>query len=499
MRFKRIISSFLLAGFTLSASSCGFVIINDVSKDTRSETSSSEETDGGGTTNSGYEYTEFKKYDGGESRKKQAEKYLAELPERDFEGEVFFITTTDSSYISPDESMGAVSRLALERNTEIEDKLNITLLTTVTTSENMLDELKKAVAADLYYTDLLMLPIYTVGTFKMSDTLINLRSLPFFDLDKPYFNSDSSDMTSGGYSTYGVAGDASLSPESFSAVYVNKALLSMLEKEPSELYSEVRDGKWTWDKYLTLTEALGDINASADGQKYYTTTSGSSSDRLPDLIFKASGKDFVSTGIRRVPVVGYTPKTTEKVMDTLEKIYTDPYKIIDASAGGVNIFAKGESLFLIEYTSMMHTLADSVSEWGIVPLPKEAEAGKYRTLVSNKESVFAVPVNHTNGEYAAITLSYLNAASYGYIYDEYVNDAMLHLLRDNYSVEMLDMIIDTPAFDFALAFGNAYPTIAQATYRLIRDCAPYNNLDKYFDERRKTANATMRKYFDLKY
>lgn len=144
-------------------------------------------------------------------------------------------------------------------------------------------------------------------------------------------------------------------------------------------------------------------------------------------------------------------------------------------------------------------MTNSAADWGILPLPKEEERDEYRTLIANTEAVFAVPKNHTNGEFAAITLSYLNAASYGYIYDEYVNYNMLHILRDNESVNMLDMILDTPAFDFAFAFGNAYPTIAQATYQLIRDCAPKNNLEEYFSDRKATANETMRKYFDLRY
>ena len=216
-------------------------------------------------------------------------------------------------------------------------------------------------------------------------------------------------------------------------------------------------------------------------------------------MFKSSGNDYISASIRRVPVVGYTLKNTKKTMNNLYTLYNDENKIVDSSAGAVNIFSKGESAFLIDYLYVMSWMTNSAADWGILPLPKEEERDEYRTLIANTEAVFAVPKNHTNGEFAAITLSYLNAASYGYIYDEYVNYNMLHILRDNESVNMLDMILDTPAFDFAFAFGNAYPTIAQATYQLIRDCAPKNNLEEYFSDRKATANETMRKYFDLRY
>jgi len=147
----------------------------------------------------------------------------------------------------------------------------------------------------------------------------------------------------------------------------------------------------------------------------------------------------------------------------------------------------------------MSWMPGAKADWGVLPLPKGKEADDYRTLISNTELVFAVPKNHTNGEIPAIILSALNAASYGHIYDEYVNYHMAEVLRDNDSINMLEMILTTASFDFALAFGNAYPTIASATYRLIRDCAATNNLDDYFTDRRTTAQTTLKEYFPLKH
>ena len=123
----------------------------------------------------------------------------------------------------------------------------------------------------------------------------------------------------------------------------------------------------------------------------------------------------------------------------------------------------------------------------------------YRTLIANTEQVFAIPAGHTNSDYAAMTLAALNAASCGYLYDEYVNYHMLHTLRDNASVNMLDRILDTAEFDFALAFGNAYPDIANGTYKLIRQCAPYNNLADVYEAAKNRANETMKENFNLRY
>ena len=496
MIFKRIAAAAITSAMLLSFTSCGFIIINDMSGETDSESTPAE----GGSKETGSNETKkgYTKYETSENPKEVAAKYMDELPKRDYDGAAFFITTTNADYISPENTESTVSRLAMIRNAEVEDKLNITLITTVTDSDTMLTELKYAIASDSYYTDLLMPQIYTIGSFRMADTLLNMRTLPFFDLDKPYFNAASSDMTSGGYSTYGVAGDASISPSSFAAIYMNKSLLSSAGADIDEIYSMANNGTWTWDEYIRLTEAVNTLSENT-GVHYYTTTAENTASRLPDLIFKSSGNDYISAGIRRVPVVGYSVKNTQKTMENLYKIYNDKNIITDSSAGGINIFSKGEAAFLIDYLYVMSWMKNSAADWGVLPLPKEEENDEYRTLIANTESVFAVPKNHTNGEFAAITLLYINAASYGYIYDEYVNYNMLHVLRDNDSVNMLDLILDTPSFDFAFAFGNAYPTIAAATYQLIRDVAPKNNLEEYFSDRQKIANATMREYFDLKY
>jgi len=309
-------------------------------------------------------------------------------------------------------------------------------------------------------------------------------------------------MTSGGYSTSGVAGHASIAPSSFTGMFMNKTVLEEAGTDPYAIYDTVAAGTWTWDTAMQYYEAVKTLNGERTENGlpgYYTMTSQNPADRLPDLIFKAEGNDFVKTGRRSVPVIGYTVKSAQSAMDILAKFYNDRYAITDSSAGAVNCFSGGESAFLIDYLYIMSWMPGAKADWGVVPLPKGLETDDYRTLISNTELVFAVPKNHTNGEVPAIVLSALNAASYGYIYDEYVDYHMEDILRDNDSINMVDLILDTASFDFALAFGSAYPTIAASTYRLIRDCAATNNLEDYFTDRKTTAQATMKEYFPLKH
>ncbi len=501
MKFKHIPPLAALitsAALLLPTTSCGFIIVNDMTSEngdggTRSDVSSAETE-----AFTAEEYTPYVPVDNyGVSRR-----YLEELPERDYGGSVFFITTPSADYIDPDNTASVVSRLASERNEDVEERFGVTLITSVTDASTMLSETAQAVAADTYYTDLRVVEVYMVGNFRAADTLINMRTLPFFDIDQPYFNQDSSDMTSGGYSTYGIAGPASIAPSSFAALFMNKTVLEEAGTDPYAIYDSAAAGTWTWDQMLGYYEAVKTLNGEreADGLPgYYTITSQNPADRLPDLIFKAEGNNYISAGRRTVPVLGYTVKSVRKTMDLLAKFYNDRFAVTDSSAGAVNCFSGGESAFLVDYLYIMSWMTGAKANWGVVPLPKGAETDEYRTLISNTELVFAVPKNHTNGEVPAIILSALNAASYGYIYDEYVDYHMEEIVRDNDSINMIDLILDTASFDFALAFGNAYPTVAAATYRLIRDCAPTNNLADYFADRKVTAQETLKEYFPLKH
>lgn len=495
----RVSALLMSAVMLLTSSSCGLIIVNDMSP--AEDETETEKVDTQENENRPAETTKsYTKYINESNGLELSEQYLAELPERNYDGAVFFITTTGDSYISPDDTSTSVSRLAVERNTMVEELLNISIITSVDTSETILTELSQAIAADSYYTDLLMLPVYMIGQFRKEETLINLRSLPFFDIDQPYFNKESSDMTSGGYSTYGVAGDASIAPTSFSAVYMNKDILSAAGIAPDSLYDMAENGTWTWDKLIECSAAVTSfIESGTAGKAFYTITAQETASRLPDLIFKASGNDFIKTERRASPIIGYNERSAANTIKNIQKIYSDPRAIVDSTAGAIACFAGGESAFLVEYLSVMPTITNAEADWGVLPLPKNNEKDNYRTLIANTELVFAVPVNHTNGEYAAITLSALNAASYGYIYDEYVNYSMLNVLRDNDSVNMLDLILDTASFDFALAFGNAYPEIADATYKLIRSAAVSGDFGEKFENLRTKANNTMVKEFDLKY
>lgn len=471
---------------------CGLMVVNDLSGENillhnknivSGETTETKEAE---TVTPFTPYTE-------ENRDTQIERYLSALPELTFDGATVFITSPSFSYLEPDTLDTPVSQKAYERNRMLEERYAISLSTSTRDASTMLTEMQDAVASGTYYSDLVMMPLYTMGQFKSGAVLENLRSLPYLDLEKPYFYQSSVDALSAGYTTWGVSGYASVTQSDFTAVYMNKDLIDNAMMDLP--YDLVEEGTWTWDAFYSYVQAVQTMNAN--GSSFYTVTSQNPASRLADLVFVSCDNKYVLSGEKLIPSISFTAESAATAIEYASRIFADEKSITDPSAGAIGCFSRGESLFLIDYTYVTTWLTNASVDWGILPLPKLTESGKYQTLVSNSTLCFGVPAGTVNTELSSILLSAINAASWEVLNDAYVEHSMIYTLRDNDSVNMLDMILDTATFDFALAFGTSYPNMAAGTYQLIRETAAAGAISANFEDKTSKANMILAEYFPM--
>ena len=239
------------------------------------------------------------------------------------------------------------------------------------------------------------------------------------------------------------------------------------------------------------------LNGQAESPRYYTVTAQNTASRLADLVYASCDNRFVLSGEMLIPSIAFTADNAAPAVEYTNRIYTDDRSITDDSAGAAGCFSRGESLFLIDYVYVASWLTNAAADWGMLPLPKQTEADKYRTLVSITSLIFTVPAGTVNNELASVLLSAINASSYHRLNDAFVEHSMIYTLRDNDSVNMLDLILDTPVFDFSLAFGSAYPNIAAGTYQLIRETAQSGSIGSDFETRSSKANMVLAEYFPM--
>ena len=449
MSYKRLFALLLAIILLLSFMSCGRIIIEDISRDgvdasydTETEEISVPET---------VPCAEFDKYSG-DGGKRQAQKYLDELKNTDCDGLTLFIGTPSSDYISPDDGATELSRFVIERNVAVEQPVNVKLVTAKVNCNTMARELKQSSLAGTGRYDILMLPLNDVGRFAVDGSLIDMQKSSSIDLDKSYFNISSAKAASFGNAVYAVAGDASIMPTSLPAVFINPEILRDSGFDPEKIYADVLSGEWTWDDFIEYSESVGAI------EMFNTVTSQSMAGSFADSVFVAAGNSYLTYGDDGVASVGYDPGSARDAVSYISAIMSDPSASVSADRNSIGDFAAGRTAFAFEYLYVMSWLINSDAHWSVLPMPKSTEKGSYRSLMPADTLMFAIPKYNMN-----------------------------HVLRNNDSVNMLDIILDSAVFDRGVTYGEKYPSLA-AIAGLVRDSAGNEDWAKSFDKMSKDAN-----------
>lgn len=454
-RLFGVLSLALILSVTLSG--CGIIIINDP-YETRSESGESDAMSSGISSGS-YEHTSVEKYEEPDYDA-VVDSFFADLPQLSYNGATFIITSVSTSTLLGEDEYTYLSESASKRNKRVEDYYDVKLLIDENSIDTIRSEIASSIKLEEHYTDLLMLPASYIGIFAANDLLTNLRSLPLIDTDKPYFNHTSIVASSGGYSTYAIAGSASFSPSSVTAVYFNRDMF--IENGLELPYSSVYSGDWTWDKMLEYMT----VAASIDGVTN-ECVSVSSHEYLERLIYSSSGASLVSSGALVTPSVSLDTALGNETMRVLGALYNDHALYTGDNAAG--IFHSGAAMFMIDHLYVMDWIYDSADAWGLLPLPKlDASTPYYYTRVDSTAPMFAVPLGPVDLTRSAAVLAAFNAASYGVFVEDYVNYRLRNTLRDDMSVEILNMLCGNPLYDFSFVFGDAYSFIYNGTTGIFR-------------------------------
>lgn len=378
-----------------------------------------------------------------------ADAYLNALPDMDFGGKTFIITSPDTTFLDPD-AVRYVSDTVKKRNDAVCEKYNINIEVTESDPATMIEEAKKARLAGMYYTDIMCLPISEVCVFDAEDLLMNLRSLPHLDLSRPYFNASSVEAMTVGYRTLGVAGEATPTSDLPCVIFNRSALGKTVS---NELYSLAEDGDITWDKlfeYFAIAEGMDAVTSSvlAGGESV-------------DCIFASLGEKFISSSGNIVPTVA-----TQRNSFDWSATYARPMLSATSAAGilredAAKAFSEGKALFTVGKVEELDDYRTTDVQVGILPMPKMTADASYCSLAGDTSLVMTVPAGTTNNEMISLVLSGMNAASYGYVTEQ--NATYLHAstLPDNRSADMFELIERGTVYDFTSAFEKTVPTLTE--------------------------------------
>ncbi len=359
------------------------------------------------------------------------------------------------------------------RNRKIEEKLNCTFSETqfdVAGAANDVGVMTKHIqetvmsGEDLY--DVMYSSVNTTPAMVTDGYFLNLLDIAELHLSEPWWDSVVAENATIADCCYFVTSPMHLMP--YDGTWVLFFNETMMERnDMTKPYDLVREGKWTYDALLDYCKAITNLNGDTDfawdkngnavygisahgncSDKFITGANEYYVDRTDDgsLLYAASDERFISVLGKLAGIMD------EKTGYTIYGSNTD----FDEEAGGyVHIFNIGRSLFLTGEIKAAQELRNMDDTFGILPYPKydETQEEYYHSFVSQC-FYYTIPVTNSRLKETAIISDYTSYLIHKEVLPVYYDNVVEQKgLRNQESIEMLDIVLSTKTVDLGTLFG----------------------------------------------
>ena len=382
--------------------------------------------------------------------------------------------------------------MVLKRNGMVNEKYNTQIITECLTAETLYDTVMKAEKSGDFFSDFLVLRSGDMSPYLLAGYLLNLKSLPFTDYSAPYFNQEAMSQLTLGGAVYGAVGDATEQLEHYVCLYFNKTYAK--ELGVSCPYEDVYEGTFTWERFLTslsgLPEgAVGFVSAFSDSN---TAAMSFFSGGGNFLVANQKGKlrlaceNDVATAL-----VGHVKSLLK--LDTPSLTWTPAGKDETEKLEGFDIFEKGQALYAMGTLDKMELLENAGFSWEVLPLPKVSTDAPYSTPLTGNAPIIVALASSQNVDTMGYILQAVNAASCGYVINEFYTDAMRRLITGVNTLDMLDISRENPLYDIGFMLGEDAKAVREGTYGSFYEAVKGKHaFSSYLDKKESALN----KYLD---
>ncbi len=396
--------------------------------------------------------------------------YTPDLPDRDFEGVTFtFLTKGDGytdwkecSVYAEAENGDVVNDAIYRRNRAVEEEFNVAIAET--RSDTLGNEAIKSIAAGDSAYDVLMPTGLDSGTLAAGGYLIDFASVPYIDLTRAWWDQRSIADCSVANRLFYVSSELSfLNNDATWCTMFSKGLIEDYKLESP--YDLVAENKWTWDNVYSMYKV---VSADLDGDGvlgpddlYPNLTQNENFDAMyigdGEWLIRKDGDDLPQIAL------GVSERSVN-VLEQVNQIMNDTQFSFNYHVGAsklgyhlwtTQMFEEGRGLMWVTNLQIVIRLRYLESSFGIVPVPKySSEQEHYSNVVWMVGSFVTVPKTTGDAERTGILLEALAAKSLEMLRPAYYDAALTgKYLRDEESVEMLDIIIAERVYDLGLAFN----------------------------------------------
>ena len=403
----------------------------------------------------------------------ETENFDPGLPAKDFGGRTFtFMTKADDSWtdwketsISAAELTGEVLNDAVyNRNSYVQETYNVVLAEYAPNSANLVSEAGNAVQSGDTTYDVIMPPLNNAGQLVQSGYLMDLYEVDNINLSQNWWDQRSIADLSIANKLYMVSGDIStLNNDTTWCTMINLEVLNNLGVETP--YQYVAEDNWNFETYKMLCEdASVDLDGDGDWDKDDSVANLTQNENATAMLI-TFGYHLISKDESDIPY--FDLEGNERVYDILmdvSEFMTDDRLSLNYHEKGAQdgyhllttkMFEENRGLFWITNLQMVIRLREMETDFGIAPCPKYDEQQEdYCNVVWFVGSYSTVPVSAMDPAESGFILEAMAAKSREILRPAYYETALsLKYLRDEESIEMLDLVIDNRAYELEQAFS----------------------------------------------
>lgn len=416
------------------------------------------------------------------------------LPDYNAEGGVYRILAspdaTKDLEIFEEATGDVVEDAVYNRNLKIKERFNVNLETVFGKSyDSAAKDLREAVMADDDSYDIYAGHAIVSGGLATNDVLRNWYDLEYVNFSMPWWNKNSAEaltfdgvmLLMPGYMTLQFVGNTFVT-------YYNKKIAA--DYNLDNIYDIVNSGSWTIAKMKETTVGVySDLNGNGkvdeEDQLGFANTAQS-----PAVTFMWSFD---------IPVVSFDDEynavielNNQRTFDAYAALYdfyyeTDGVLINDSSPmWGIQTFVRGNTLinpFLLNAAESK--LRDFEADYAIIPYPKYDEDQNYYTMIDGGAPILGIPKTIRDDDKVGIITEALNAESWKTVVPAYYDIALkVKGTRDEESVAMMDLIMDSVKEDFCFIYDN-WKGVAFMFQDLLMNKNP--NISSYVEKKTKGA------------
>ncbi len=346
------------------------------------------------------------------------------------------------------------------RNSIVEDEYGIIIATvedyTTKGNSGVIRLQENRTAGDTLY-DAGVIAVFDTSKLAYQGFLSDMQEVPYVDLEKSWWDQNATaDITIFGKTFYTTGDISFLDREYTFATFFNKKIAA--EQNLGDLYTIVRDGKWTVEVMSEMSKKVSaDLNGDdkLDSNDKYGLIMWD--DTLITMI-NAAGKSLATLEDDVLTLTANDDAAVEMVDKYMELCNDQSVINFQHTSGGVGwveMYTNGQALFLIEYLKALTTFRDTDLEYGILPMPKlnEDQDRYYCGLAGYQAGMYCIPADVHDEEASGIITEALAYHSQKIVTPAYYDRTLIgRHVQDPESEETLEIIFASRIYDLGLFY-----------------------------------------------